>query len=109
MGGKKRRMAREAAAKSQAQNKEMSLPRVSENDVMEMDVTSASDIGGVSYASVTSGTTAASSSSGTSWSWQASKSSAAFSGAATSGWTDWQADVQTDGDPDPRVKALPGR
>eukprot|EP00971_Amphidinium_carterae_P231804 4600469-Amphidinium_carterae.1 len=66
MGEKKRRMARQAAAKAQAQNREMSLPRVSENEVMEMDVTSPSDAAGVSYASVTSGAASASSSSGTS-------------------------------------------
>eukprot|EP00971_Amphidinium_carterae_P165030 3271405-Amphidinium_carterae.1 len=77
----------------------MSLPRVAENDVMEMDVSSPPDDGGASYASVTSGATSQSSS-GTSWSWQAS--GAASSGAASSGWSDWQADVRTDGDSDPR-------
>eukprot|EP00971_Amphidinium_carterae_P145980 2893768-Amphidinium_carterae.1 len=90
MGEKKRRMVRQAAAKARAQSREMSLPRVAENDVMEMDVSSPSDVAGVSYASVTSG--AASASSGTGWSWQASGSAAASSGAASSGWTDWQAD-----------------
>eukprot|EP00971_Amphidinium_carterae_P007200 142578-Amphidinium_carterae.1 len=83
MGQRKRRVARQAAAKSQSQNREMSLPRVSEDDVMEMDVTSPNDVAGVSYASVTSGaSSSASSSSGTSWSWQASRSAAASSGAA---------------------------
>eukprot|EP00971_Amphidinium_carterae_P028021 551779-Amphidinium_carterae.1 len=80
----------------------MSLPRVAENDVMEMDVSSPSDITGVSYATVTSGATSASSSSGTGWSWQNNGSAAASSGAASSEWTDWQADVRTDGDSDPR-------
>eukprot|EP00971_Amphidinium_carterae_P215320 4273247-Amphidinium_carterae.1 len=69
----------------------MSLPRVAENDVMEMDVSSPSDITGVSYAAVTSGASSTSSS-GTGWSWQASGSTAASSGAASSAWTDWQAD-----------------
>eukprot|EP00971_Amphidinium_carterae_P310073 6161566-Amphidinium_carterae.1 len=80
-------MARQAAAKAREQSREMSLPRVAENDVMEMDVSSPTDLGGVSYASVTIGASSASS----------------------SGWTDWQADVRPDGDSDPRVKALPGR
>eukprot|EP00971_Amphidinium_carterae_P262448 5205979-Amphidinium_carterae.1 len=71
----------------------MSLPRVAENDVMEMDVSSPpSDVTGVSYATVTSGT-ASTSSTGTGWSWQASSPAAASSGAAASAsWTDWQAD-----------------
>eukprot|EP00971_Amphidinium_carterae_P034842 685861-Amphidinium_carterae.1 len=89
MGEKKRRMARQAAAKAKMQAREASLPRVAENDVMEMDVSSPSDIAGVSYATVTSGAAhsastyavatsgaPATSSSGTSWSWQASGSAA---------------------------------
>eukprot|EP00971_Amphidinium_carterae_P106452 2108537-Amphidinium_carterae.1 len=81
----------------------MSLLQVAENDVMEMDVTFPSDVTGVSYATVTSGT-----SPGTGWSWQDNGSAAASLEAASSGWTDWQADVQTDGNSDPQVKALPG-
>eukprot|EP00971_Amphidinium_carterae_P068599 1358244-Amphidinium_carterae.1 len=67
MGEKKRRMAKQAAAKARAQRREMSLPRVAENDVMEMDVSSPNDVGGVSYASVTSGAASASSSTWTDW------------------------------------------
>eukprot|EP00971_Amphidinium_carterae_P136701 2708550-Amphidinium_carterae.1 len=81
MGEKKRRMARQAAAKAQAQGRKTSLLRVAKNDVMKMDVLSSSDITGVSYATVTSGASSTSSS-GTSWSRKASGSTAASSGAA---------------------------
>eukprot|EP00971_Amphidinium_carterae_P078660 1556319-Amphidinium_carterae.1 len=72
----------------------MSLPRVAENDVMEMDVSSPSDAN-LSFSIGTHGEATAStfyavvencatsaSTTGTGWSWQASSSAAASSGAA---------------------------
>eukprot|EP00971_Amphidinium_carterae_P350647 6491668-Amphidinium_carterae.1 len=88
MGQRKRRMDKQAAAaknNAAAQNREMSLPRVAENEVMEMEVTSPSVGSANSYAAVASGASAS----------------------ASSGW-DWQAEVRTNGEPEPGVKAQPG-
>eukprot|EP00971_Amphidinium_carterae_P313379 6227892-Amphidinium_carterae.2 len=64
MGQRKRRIERQAAAKAQAQNREMSLPRVSEDQVMEMDVGTSSAPAASSYAAVASGAAASSASGG---------------------------------------------
>eukprot|EP00971_Amphidinium_carterae_P097139 1922498-Amphidinium_carterae.2 len=58
MGQRKRRIERQAAAKAQAQNREMSLPRVSETEVMEMDIGTSSVVAASSYAAVASGASA---------------------------------------------------
>eukprot|EP00971_Amphidinium_carterae_P142356 2819975-Amphidinium_carterae.2 len=88
MGQAKRRRERQAAAKAQAQGREMSLPRVSETEVMKVDIGIPPSVGAAtSYDAVTSGTASA---------------------AAASGWG-WQAEARSDGKADPRVKAQPGR